>query len=413
MKILIKPEDIKIIDDINKYDLNKNNIYNIFASLGEFKQNYDQNLKNLKDLFICQLLSSKYKNFSIFVNLNSNPIPNDRLIKLSQSYDILIDFKDNYDVIQLSKNIIILDYKIINYLKNYFIKRIDKVTFNFNSNENVNIKILDEFLSLLTDDGKLIFDLTKYKETIYDEKVNYSKIFVKDPVNPNKICINYDTTDFSSFIFGRKFRNPKIITPNDLLDYKDIYCFLKDRYNKYDFDIDIKIFDLSVDISDITKVNLLSKFNKEEIDKFCKDGTNPIILPHVNADDQFEFKKEVIMDFEFLKQETLDNFSFLKKSIKKDTTDIFSEFKTFDFGLGGNTYNSERMAYVIFTRAKVDSKKLLDGLKELYFKNFMDVFTHTENLCKNELEYLKEKRIINDTEDGRLQKSLLEFRGYY
>ena len=148
MKILIKPEDIKIIDDINKYDLNKNNIYNLFASLGEFKQNYDQNLKNLKDLFICQLLSSNYKNFTIFVNL-SKPISRDKLLKLSESYDILIDFKNNYDVLQFSKNIIILDFKIINYLKNYFLKRIDKITFNFGSNKEVNIKMLDEFLSLL------------------------------------------------------------------------------------------------------------------------------------------------------------------------------------------------------------------------------------------------------------------------
>jgi hypothetical protein len=173
------------------------------------------------------------------------------------------------------------------------------------------------------------------------------------------------------------------------------------------------MFDLAIDVDDITKVDLLRKFNKEDIDKFCNDGTMPKVSSPVTSDQQFEFKKELIMDYEFIKPATLDNFSFLKKLVKKDTTDVFSEFKTFDLGLGSNTNNSEKISYIIFTRSKVDSKKLVSELKETYLKNFMDVFTHTENLCKNELEYLKEKKVINDTEDGRLQKSLLEFRGYY
>ena len=48
MKINLDPIDIGIINDINKYDLNKENIYNFSSTIKEFSIDYDKKLKNLK-----------------------------------------------------------------------------------------------------------------------------------------------------------------------------------------------------------------------------------------------------------------------------------------------------------------------------------------------------------------------------
>ena len=439
MKIkLIEKTKNKLFEIIN--NISKSSIYekNMYIDFSDFNKKYYQNVKNIKDLLILQYFRKlTNENISIFVNLG-DIIEKKQILSISESFDILLDNKENYDVLSLNNNIIVIDHTSLSFLKNYYLNKVDKIVINFGSNLNINLFMLNELLSLLSVNGKLIFDITKYskEEFIKDKYSQYQDSLICDPVS-GKLCIKPDINNLHKNIFGKKFVEHG--KDDELLDYEDIYCFLKEKYEKYDFNVEYKGFEFNIDTSTEIKLKLISKNYDEEALLKCKGKS----ITLTKTLDNYYHKREIIYDFDFIKKITKvsDKKDIIKKILKKEVVEApvveapkeidlqtiinLSEKKSKEDGdVDTNKheidtikilpdklinrikdFNINNMAYIIFTKVKIDEEKLY---KEFYENEYLDILRETRKMCEKE-EYLIEKK----TGITPLKKSLLSFRGYY
>jgi hypothetical protein len=161
-------------------------------------------------------------------------------------------------------------------------------------------------------------------------------------------------------------------------------------------------------------IKFTKKYEDSEIKVLCDDKDSLVEKPDIsdNEELELEIRKEILLDYEFIKKKSVTNLDFIKRTLKKSEETMDKLIKDFNFEENFNIPNniSDNIFYLVITKIKPNSDDLFEKISEddKYLEYFNDILKDTNKLCLDTDAFLKEKKNIDP-----IAKSLIKFRGYF